>query len=74
MEPAKIGAAKFKEHCLSILDELDNDGIIVTKHGKAVARVLPMPKNPVDMIGSLKNSLSIHGDIMSTGISWDASD
>ncbi len=72
MEPKKIGAAKFKEQCLSILDDLDAEGVIVTKHGKAVARVLPMPKSSADMIGSLKNKLSITGDVMSTGVSWDA--
>ena len=36
-----IGAAKFKEQCLSLLDHLDAEGLIVTKHGKPVARVLP---------------------------------
>ena len=30
----KIGAAKFKEQCLALLDQLDADGLIVTKHGK----------------------------------------
>ena len=37
----EIGAAKFKEQCLALLDQLDADGLIVTKHGKPVARVIP---------------------------------
>ena len=37
----EIGAAKFKEQCLALLDQLDADGLIVTKRGKPVARVLP---------------------------------
>ena len=37
----RIGAAKFKEQCLALLDQLDADGLIVTKHGRPVARVLP---------------------------------
>ena len=37
----EIGAAKFKLQCLALLDRLDADGLIVTKHGKPVARVLP---------------------------------
>ena len=37
----EIGAAKFKHQCLALLDQLDADGLIVTKHGKPVARVLP---------------------------------
>ena len=37
----EIGAAKFKEQCLALLDQLDADGLIITKHGKPVARVIP---------------------------------
>ena len=37
----RIGAAKFKEQCLALLDQLAADGLIVTKHGRPVARVLP---------------------------------
>ena len=37
----EIGAAKFKHQYLALLDRLDADGLIVTKHGKPVARVLP---------------------------------
>ena len=33
--------AKFKERCLALLDQLDAQGLVVTKHGKPVARVLP---------------------------------
>ena len=37
----EIGAAKFKEQCLALLDNLDADGLIITKRGKPVARVIP---------------------------------
>ena len=33
----KIGAAKFKEQCLAILERLDPGGLVITKHGKPVA-------------------------------------
>ena len=33
-----IGAAKFKENCLALLDQLDPDGLVVTKRGRPVAR------------------------------------
>ena len=36
-----IEAAEFKEQCLALLDRLDADGLIVTRHGKPVARVIP---------------------------------
>ena len=74
MEAKTIGAAKFKEHCLSILDDLDPEGIIVTKHGKPVARVMPVPRSHVELIGALKGKIKVQGDIMSTGERWDAED
>ena len=67
-----IGAARFKERCLALLDRLGPDGLVITKHGKSVARVLPYEEDPASLIGSLRNELKIKGDIMSTGVRWDA--
>jgi antitoxin (DNA-binding transcriptional repressor) of toxin-antitoxin stability system len=54
-----IGAAKFKEHCLAILDELTPDGIVITKHGKPVAELVPFVNDGVDLIGSLRGKIEI---------------
>ena len=54
-----IGAAKFKERCLALLDELDQDGLIITKHGKPVARLLPFDRQHVELIGSLSHKVEI---------------
>lgn len=67
-----IGAAKFKEQCLALLDSLDAEGLIVTKHGKPVARVVPYDRQCADLIGSLRHKIKIRGDISTTGLSWDA--
>lgn len=68
----KIGATRFKAECLRILDTLEPEGIIVTKHGKPVAKVTPIKGAPVHLIGILKGKVKVTGDIMSTGIKWDA--
>ena len=67
-----IGAAKFKEQCLALLDSLDAEGLIVTKHGKPVARVVPYDRHCADLIGSLRHKIEIRGDILTTGVRWDA--
>lgn len=67
-----IAAAKFKETCLAILDRLGPEGVIITKHGKPVARVLPVQSGCADLIGKYKDKITIHGDILSTGLHWDA--
>jgi prevent-host-death family protein len=68
----RIGAAKFKEHCLALLDKLAPEGLIITKRGKPVARVIPLGRQPADLIGSLREKIEINGDILSTGLSWKA--
>ena len=68
----EISASKFKEQCLSLLDHLDPDGIIVTKHGKAVARVIPADSDCAALIGSMKGRIKVTGDVFSTGIGWNA--
>lgn len=67
-----IGAAKFKEQCLALLDKMSPEGMVITKHGKPVARVLPYPQRPEAMIGALRDKITMKGDILSTGESWDA--
>ena len=68
----QIAAAKFKEQCLSLLDEVDPDGIVITKHGKPVARLIPFSSDPATLIGSLAGKIEIKGNILSTGTAWDA--
>ena len=68
----RIGAAKFKEHCLALLDTLGPEGLIITKHGRPVAVVTRYPQEPADLLGALGSKLDVHGDILSTGVAWDA--
>lgn len=67
-----IGAAEFKAHCLEILDNVDPEGIVITKRGKPVARLVSVRDNDGDLIGALKGKFEILGDIYSTGLKWDA--
>jgi prevent-host-death family protein len=68
----QIAAAKFKEQCLALLDEVDQEGIVITKHGKPVAKLIPFAADSAGLIGALKDKLEITGDILSTGEKWDA--
>ncbi|MFQ5352624.1 MAG: type II toxin-antitoxin system Phd/YefM family antitoxin [Candidatus Binatia bacterium] len=74
-----IGAAKFKEQCLAILDQVGPEGIVITKRGKPVARLLPYEKNTSHghLIGALRGQLFVdeEDDLLSTGAwtsdEWD---
>ena len=67
-----MGIAQFKQQCLALVDHLDADGIVVTKRGKPVARVVPIGPSSHELIGALKGKVTIHGDVFSTGEAWDA--
>lgn len=68
----QMNASKFKEQCLNVLDHLDPEGLIITKHGKPVARLIPADSGCRELIGSMRDKIRIHGGILSTGIEWDA--
>ena len=70
--PRSIGAAKFKEQVLSILDSLEPEGIVITKHGKPVAKLVPIETASSDLLGALAGKLTIHDDILTTGVAWHA--
>ena len=67
-----VPAARFKAQCLSLLDRVGPDGIVITKHGKPVAKLIPIAVDSAALIGSLKGKLTIKGDLLSTGLRWDA--
>jgi prevent-host-death family protein len=68
----QMNASKFKEQCLALLDRVDQEGIIITKRGKPVAKVIPIRSSCAELIGSMKGKIKVKGNILSTGLKWDA--
>ncbi|MDQ5858021.1 MAG: type II toxin-antitoxin system Phd/YefM family antitoxin [Acidobacteriota bacterium] len=68
----QISASKFKEQCLALLDRVDEDGIVITKRGKPVAKLIPIRTESSALIGKLKGRLKVKGDVLSTGLEWHA--
>ena len=64
----RISASKFKEQCLSLLDDLGEEGIVITKRGKPVAKEIPIGSGCAGLSGSMKGKLKIKGDLLSTGV------
>ena len=63
---ATIGAGDFKAKCLKLLDEVarTREPLVVTKHGKAVAKLVPIPPE-TGLFGALAGSVQQEGDIVS---------
>jgi prevent-host-death family protein len=62
-----IAAGQFKAQCLAILDDvaMAHDEVVVTKHGKPIASVVPCKKALTSEKNPLKNSILFEDDIVS---------
>lgn len=67
-----LNVSDFREQCLALLDELPPEGVLITRRGQPVARVMPVHENNADLIGKLAGKFEIRGEIFSTGEEWDA--
>jgi antitoxin (DNA-binding transcriptional repressor) of toxin-antitoxin stability system len=67
-----IPATEFKQKALEILDTVSDEGIIITKRGKPVAKLTRLRGPNAQWIGSMKGKIKIKGNILSTGIKWRA--
>jgi antitoxin (DNA-binding transcriptional repressor) of toxin-antitoxin stability system len=67
-----LNVSEFREQCLSLLDALPAEGVLIMKRGRPVAKLVPVRDSDGDLIGSLAGQLDIKGDIFSTGEKWNA--
>jgi antitoxin (DNA-binding transcriptional repressor) of toxin-antitoxin stability system len=68
----EIPAAQIRLHRLAMLDGVDPEGIRITKHGKPVAMPMPTKTKSARLIGSMRNRITIKGEILRTNLKWDA--
>ncbi len=69
-------ANEFKTHCLRVMDEVAETGqeVIVTKHRKPVAKLVPMPA-PGGIVGLFKGMMTVSGDVEQPALpihEWEA--
>ena len=68
-------ASEFKAKCLALMDEVaeSREEIVITKHGKPVAKLAPCEPDPGDWFGRDRDIIQIHGDIISPiDVEWEA--
>ena len=71
----QIPAGQFKANCLSLMDEVNHQQrvIVITKHGKPIAKLVPFSENRKSLFGAMKGTVKILGDIVEpTGEAWEA--
>src|ERR1700677_395602 len=64
----KMAAAQFKAQCLAVMDQVSQSGraVVITKHGKAVAKLVPANEGEDEIFGALAGIARITGDIENT--------
>lgn len=71
-----VMASRFKAECLALLDKVEQTrvSILVTKHGRPVARVVPLDESSEARATNQSVRLKVAEDAAyySTGETWDA--
>jgi antitoxin (DNA-binding transcriptional repressor) of toxin-antitoxin stability system len=69
----EINVSEFRQRCLALMDDLPAEGILITRHGQPVAKLVPMGQSCGELIGSVPG-IVIHpdDDLFTAGIQWDA--
>ena len=71
----QIAAGEFKAKCLHILDEVHQTRreVVITKRGRAVARLLPADDRVPSIFGRMRGTIEILGDIVApVAEPWEA--
>jgi prevent-host-death family protein len=71
----KIAAGEFKARCLTLMEDVRStrQPLIITKRGKAVAKLVPVDDEKDDWIGRLDGVFRVVGDIESPIDEWESS-
>jgi prevent-host-death family protein len=67
----KMAAGVFKTNCLSVMDEVQakHETVVITKHGKPVAKLVPVSTDTDDIYNFLSGKGAVIGDVVSPAIS-----
>ena len=73
--PSDVPAAQFKAECLKLMDQVEKTRrpIVLTKHGRPVAQLAPVPAETRSLFGYMKGTVRIDGDIVAPiDVDWSA--
>lgn len=70
-----VPAALFKAKCLRLMDQVEKtrEPVIITKRGRPVAQLAPVPSESASLFGYMKNTVKIVDSVMLPASSeWSA--
>ncbi len=66
----RIPTEEAKEQFLELIDQLDDEGIVITKGGQVVATLTKYQGKSADLIGYMKDEIEVRGDIIDVRDRW----
>jgi prevent-host-death family protein len=75
LRPREVGAAEFKARCLELVSDVERFGteVVITKHRRPVARLVPALAKAARVVGALKGMILEERDLVSPlGVQWEA--
>ena len=62
----KIPATQFKAKCLKLMDTVarTREPVVITKHGREVARLIHAQPDPESMFGYMRGTVRLQGDVL----------
>lgn len=66
-----MAAGSFKAKCLAVMDEVQakRETVVITKHGKPVAKLVPVIAETDDIYNFMAGKGAVTGDVVSPAIS-----
>ncbi len=66
-----MAAGAFKAKCLAVMDEVQakRETVVITKHGKPVAKLVPVTAETDDIYNFMAGKGAVTGDVVSPAIS-----
>jgi prevent-host-death family protein len=67
----KMAAGAFKTNCLAVMDEVQakHETVVITKHGKPVAKLVPVNNDTDEIYNFLADKGAVEGDVVSPAVS-----
>jgi prevent-host-death family protein len=67
----KMPAGSFKTNCLAVMDQVQSthETVVITKHGKPVAKLVPVSTETDEIYNFLEGKGTVAGDVVSPAIS-----
>jgi prevent-host-death family protein len=67
----KMAAGSFKTNCLAVMDEVQakHETVVITKHGKPVAKLVPVNTDTDEIYNFLAGKGAVTGDVVGAAIS-----